>query len=177
MVDVIRGDASLRRNLQGVSLKIGDRVVLRTQIAELLSLQRDKNLKRVDQVSAVETTTVEVLITPGCKMVGRSLGQMRLRRRFGVYPLAVHRRNQNIGRQLDDLVVQVGDTLLLEGAREDIQRLPKRWSLWMYPDLQPGPIGVVTRQWQSARFLALSDWQHWGWRRYSCLVFWLSLRC
>ncbi len=129
LVDVIRGDASLRRNLQGVSLKIGDRVVLRTQIAELLSLQRDKNLKRVDQVSAVETTTVEVLITPGCKMVGRSLGQMRLRRRFGVYPLAVHRRNQNIGRQLDDLVVQVGDTLLLEGASEDIQRLAQEMEL------------------------------------------------
>ena len=129
LVDVIRGDASLRRNLQGVSLKIGDRVVLRTQIAELLSLQRDKNLKRVDQVSAVETTTVEVLITPGCKMVGRLLGQMRLRRRFGVYPLAVHRRNQNIGRQLDDLVVQVGDTLLLEGAREDIQRLAQEMEL------------------------------------------------
>ena len=56
-------------------------------------------------------------------MVGRSLGAMRLRRRYGVYPLAVHRRNQNIGRQLDDLVVKVGDTLLLEGAPEDIQRL------------------------------------------------------
>ena len=48
---------------------------------------------------------------------------MRLRRRFGVYPLAVHRRNQNIGRQLDDLVVRVGDTLLLEGAPDDIRRL------------------------------------------------------
>ncbi len=129
LVDVIRGDASLRRNLQGVSLKIGDRVVLRTQIAELLSLQRDKNLKRVDQVSAVETTTVEVLITPGCKMVGRSLGQMRLRRRFGVYPLAVHRRNQNIGQQLDDLVVQVGDTLLLGGASDDLQRLAQEMEL------------------------------------------------
>lgn len=123
LIDVIRGDVSLRRNLKGVELAVGDRVVLRTQITELLSLQRNKELKRVDQVSAVETTTVEVLITPGCKMIGRSLGAMRLRRRFGVYPLAVHRRNQNIGRQLDDLVVKVGDTLLLEGAPADIQRL------------------------------------------------------
>ncbi|WP_415919961.1 SLC13 family permease [Tateyamaria sp. SN6-1] len=123
LIDVIRGDASLRRNLDGVTLQVGDRVVLRTQMTELLSLQRNKELKRLDQVGAVETTTVEVLITPGCKMVGRSLGAMRLRRRYGVYPLAVHRRNTNIGRQLDDLVVKVGDTLLLEGAPEDIQRL------------------------------------------------------
>ncbi len=123
LVDVIRGDLSLRRNLDGVTLQVGDRVVLRTQVTELLSLQRDKSLKRVDQVSAVETTTVETLITPDSKMVGRRLGAMRLRRRFGVYPLAVHRRDRNIGRQLDDLIVQVGDTLLLEGAPEDIQRL------------------------------------------------------
>ena len=123
LIDVVRGDVSLRRNLKEVTLQVGDRIVLRTQMTELLSLQRNKSLKRVDQVSAVETTTVEVLITPGCKMVSRSLGSLRLRRRFGVYPLAVHRRNQNIGRQLDDLVVQVGDTLLLEGAPADIQRL------------------------------------------------------
>ncbi len=125
LIDVIRGDVSLRRSLKGVTLQVGDRVVLRTQMTELLSLQRNKELKRVDQVSAVETTTVEVLITPGCKMVGRSLGAMRLRRRYGVYPLAVHRRNQNIGRQLDELVVKVGDTLLLEGSPEDIQRLAR----------------------------------------------------
>ena len=123
LIDVIRGDTSLRRNLKNVTLQTGDRVVLRTEMSELLSLQRNKELKRVDQLSAVETSTVEVLITPGCKMIGRSLGSMRLRRRYGVYPLAVHRRNQNIGRQLDDLIVRVGDTLLLEGAQEDISRL------------------------------------------------------
>ncbi|MEP1536841.1 MAG: SLC13 family permease [Paracoccaceae bacterium] len=123
LIDVVRGDASLRRNLQDVTLKVGDRVVLRTRMTELLSLQRDKSLKRLDQVGAVETATVEVLITPGCRMIGRALGAMRLRRRYGVYVLAVHRRNQNIGRQLDVLEVKVGDTLLLEGAPEDIQRL------------------------------------------------------
>ena len=123
LIDVVRGDQSLRRNLEGVTLQVGDRVVLRTRMTELLSLQNNKELRRVDQISAVETTTVEALISPGCKMVGRSLGAMRLRRRYGVYVLAVHRRNQNIGRQLDDLVVRVGDTLLLEGAPADIQRL------------------------------------------------------
>ncbi|GKY88366.1 SLC13 family permease [Sinisalibacter aestuarii] len=123
LIDVIRGDESLRRNLKGVTLQVGDRVVLRTQITELLSLQRDKSLKRVDQVSAVETTTVETLIGPDCRMVGSTLGKLRLRRRYGVYPLAVHRRNQNFGTQLDGIIVRVGDTLLLEGAPEDIQRL------------------------------------------------------
>ncbi|MBU2868873.1 SLC13 family permease [Pacificibacter marinus] len=123
LIDVVRGDNSLRHALNGVVLEVGDRIILRSKISELLSLQRDKSLKRVDQVSAVETTTVETLITPGCKMVGRSLTSMRLRRRYGIYVLAVHRRNQNVGQKINDLVVRVGDTLLIEGAPADIQRL------------------------------------------------------
>ncbi len=123
LIDVIRGDVSLRRNLQGVELQQGDRVVLRTAMTELLSLQATPELRRVDQVSAVETTTVEVLITPNCRMVGRTLGSLRLRRRYAVYTLAVHRRDTNIGRQMDDLIVRVGDTLLLEGSPDDIARL------------------------------------------------------
>ena len=123
LVDVLRGDRSLRRSLQDVQLQLGDRVVLRTEMTELLSLQSNKSLRRVDQISAVQTSTVEVLVSPGCRMIGRSLGDLRLRRRYGVYTLALHRRDQNITGALDHVVIKIGDTLLLEGVAEDITRL------------------------------------------------------
>lgn len=144
VIDVLRGDISLRRNMENVVLAPGDRVVLRTPMAELLGMKEskdvehavedepqpdvigppvDRDMQQVDKLSSVQTSTVEVLITPGCTMVGRSLGEMRLRRRYGVYPLAVHRRDQNLGRGLDAIEVRIGDTLLLEGAMEDIRRL------------------------------------------------------
>ena len=123
LVDVLRGDRSLRRSLQDVQLQLGDRVVLRTEMTELFSLQSNKSLRRVDQISAVQTSTVEVLVSPGCRMIGRSLGDLRLRRRYGVYTLALHRRDQNIKGALDHVVIKVGDTLLLEGAAEDIARV------------------------------------------------------
>jgi di/tricarboxylate transporter len=123
LVDVLRGDRSLRRSLQDVQLQLGDRIVLRTEMTELLSLQSNKSLRRVDQISAVQTSTVEVLVSPGCRMIGRSLGDLRLRRRYGVYTLALHRRDQNIKGALDHVVIKIGDTLLLEGAAEDIARL------------------------------------------------------
>ena len=129
LIDVLRGDASLRRDLSAVTLEPGDRVVLRTEMEELLGLQQSRDLRLVDKLSSVETAMVEVLITPGAKLVGRSLRSLRLRRRYGVYPVAVHRSNQNLGRQLDDIVVRVGDTLLLEGAPEDIRRLAQDMEL------------------------------------------------
>lgn len=123
VIDVLRGDASLRRNMAEVVLQEGDRVVLRSPMAEILGLKDHKDLRDVDKLSSVQTQTVEVLVTPGCLMIGKTLGQLRLRRRYGVYPLAVHRRDKNIGRQMEDIEVQIGDTLLLEGAIEDIQRM------------------------------------------------------
>ncbi len=123
VIDVLRGDESLRRKFPDVTLEHGDRVVLRTGMEELLGLRESNALEMVESLGSRETTTVEALISPGCKLVGRSLGSLRLRRRYGVYPLAVHRRNQNLGRALDSIVVRVGDTLLLEGVAKDIQRL------------------------------------------------------
>jgi len=123
VIDVLRADDSLRRHLADVELAEGDRVVLRTEMQELLGLKDSSKVTLVERVGSKSTTTVEALIMPDCRLVGRSLGSLRLRRRYGVYPLAVHRRSQNIGTKLDDVVVRVGDTLLLEGAPEDIGRL------------------------------------------------------
>ncbi len=123
LIDVLRENESLRRRLNTVTLEAGDRVVLRTGVDELLGLKDSRKVDMVDQLSTRKTTTVEALISPGCRLVGRSLGDLHLRRRYGVYPLAVHRRNQNIGNQLDEIIVRVGDTLLLEGVAEDIHRM------------------------------------------------------
>ncbi|MGB0507629.1 MAG: SLC13 family permease [Pikeienuella sp.] len=123
VVDVIRGDASLRRDMKAVELAEGDIVVVKTGVEELLTLKESRALAMVDQLSSEETTTVEALIGPDCRLVGRSLGQLRLRRRYGVYPLAVHRRSQRVDMRLDDVVIRYGDTLMLEGTAEDIKRL------------------------------------------------------
>ncbi|MEM8698620.1 MAG: SLC13 family permease, partial [Pseudomonadota bacterium] len=132
VIDVLRGDESLRRAMRGVVLRAGDRVVIRTGVNELLGLRENKALSltgQIDAVSQKSTVTVEALISPGCKMVGRVLGNLRLRRRYGVYPLAVHRRAERVGTQLDDVRIRVGDTLLLEGDPDDIRRLASEQGL------------------------------------------------
>ena len=123
VVDLLRNDMSLRRAFPDVQMQAGDRVIMRKSVAELLSLKDSKDVLLADMVSTKETTTVEILITPECGMVGKTLGRLSLRRHYGVYPLAVHRRNQNIGTQLDAITVRVGDTLLMEGNAQDISRM------------------------------------------------------
>lgn len=123
VIDVLRGDASLRRDFASVIIQVGDRIVIRTGVDELLTLRETHKLALVDEISSHETVTVEALISPDCKLVNVRLGERRLRRRYGVYPLAVHRRNDRVGDRIDDVVLKVGDTLLLEGDPADLRRL------------------------------------------------------
>ena len=129
VIDVLRRDKSLRKSIADVALKAGDRVVMKTPVGELLGLNEGKDVNVADSISSKEATTVEALITPGCRMVGRKIGDMHLRRTFGVYALALHRKNQNIGKQLDEISIMVGDTILLEGAGDDIGQMAREMGL------------------------------------------------
>lgn len=160
LIDVLRDNESLRRGLSEVTLEAGDRVVLRTGVDELLGLKESRKVDMVDQLSSRKTTTVEALISPGCRLVGRSLGSLRLRRRYGVYPLAVHRRNQNIGGQLDEVVVRVGDTLLLEASTRTstVWHRTRGWLSFRYP-----PSGHIAAD---TPLLCSVCWRGWScWRR------------
>ena len=126
LIDVVRGDLSLRRSLREVVLAAGDRVVLRSKMADVIGFRDDGSFitpGQLDPIGQRRTQTVEALITPGCRMVGKTLGAARLRRRYGVYVLGLHRREGRVSSALDDVRIRIGDTLLLEGEVDDIHRL------------------------------------------------------
>jgi di/tricarboxylate transporter len=132
VVDVVRGDASLRREMAGVTLRAGDIVVLRSPIAEILTMKEAGEMKAPDgapsneglqPISARKTIIVEILLAPGAQLIGRTLRHLRLRRRYGVYPIALHRRSANLGERFESTRLEVGDTVLIEGAPEDLKRL------------------------------------------------------
>ena len=124
VIDVLRGEISLRRTLSDVELLAGDRVVLRTSAQDVIDLREDGHaVGGMSEVSSTDSVTMEVLVGPGSRLVGRIIGKLRLRRRYGVYPLAVHRRGRSIAPQLDAVRLAIGDTLLVEGPVENIRKL------------------------------------------------------
>ncbi|MEO1190287.1 MAG: SLC13 family permease [Pseudomonadota bacterium] len=128
IVDVIRGDASLRRNMREVEVQAGDILVLRSPARDILTMKESGQLKELDdshmqRIGTRKSVIVEMLLSPGTRILGRTLGQLRLRRRYGIYPLALHRRGANLERRFETTPLEVGDILLLEGAPEDIRRL------------------------------------------------------
>jgi di/tricarboxylate transporter len=133
VVDVIRGDASLRRELASVTLEASDTVVVRARDIELMGFREGTSggalVAGLEAARARRSMVIEALVGPNAKAVGRTLRAMRWRRRFGVYPLALHREGEAIADRLEDTRLAVGDTLLLDGAPENVARLARELRL------------------------------------------------
>jgi len=133
VLDLIRGDASLRGSLAIEPLQAGDTIVLRTRDVEVMGfrdgLARGLAVPGLEAARARQSNPIEALVGPGSPALGRTLGTLRWRRRFGVYPLAVHRRGAQLDDRFADARLAVGDTLLLEGSTEDLERLTREMEL------------------------------------------------
>ncbi len=132
LVDVLRQDKSLRRNLGAQTLQEGDILVLRTSATDLMSLKEGGrhaltseavSEPHLVQLSTRNSIMVETLLAPGAEIIGHTLAELRLRRRYGVYPIALHRKGTNLEERFERVPLEVGDTLLIEGAPEDLRRL------------------------------------------------------
>ena len=130
ILDVIRGEVSRRRTMKDLVLEAGDRVVIKTDTGEILGLREDGHVEFRDisdqgfePVTAERTVTMEASVGPDSHLRGRALGDLQLRRKYGVYVMAVHRNDRNISDRIDDIRLQFADTLLLEGPPEGIKQL------------------------------------------------------
>ena len=134
LIDVLRASFSLRRHIHDVVLQPGDVVVLRTSVAELLSMKEEGDLnvpesEHMQSLGSRSSSIVEVLMGPSSGILGKTLKHLRLRRRYGVYPLALHRRGANLAERFETAPIEVGDTLLIEGAPEDLRRMVEDYDL------------------------------------------------
>lgn len=129
ILEVRRRGHVLEDPLQNIVLEQGDRLLIRTGtkgVAELRGSDdvnvglRDKDLAPMEEREAV---LLEGMIGPNSSLAGKSLAAIAFRQRFGALILAIHREGQNITSDFETLRLEFGDTLLVEGSREGIQRL------------------------------------------------------
>lgn len=129
VMEVRRRGRVLEESLGDITLEAGDRLLIRTGTKGVAELHRsegvnvglgESDLQPMEQREAV---LLEGMIGPNSSLVGRTLKEIAFRQRFGALILAIHREGQNITRDFETLTLEFGDTLLVEGAREGIERL------------------------------------------------------
>jgi di/tricarboxylate transporter len=62
----------------------------------------------------------EVVIPPGSKLIGKTIFEVHLRKRYGISALAVNRRGEILVRGIRDIVLETGDCLVSHSTWRDL---------------------------------------------------------
>jgi di/tricarboxylate transporter len=136
VIDVIRDRNSLAAEMDKIVLQAGDRIVLRTNVGDVIGL-RDKSdvlfgatgQHALEPIATQDTSVMEGIVGPHSRFVGYRLADLNLRRQYSVYILAVHRQGENLGGNFDQVRLAFGDTILLEGPPDGLKRLFEQGAL------------------------------------------------
>ncbi|MFM7184832.1 MAG: SLC13 family permease [Planctomycetota bacterium] len=109
-------------------LQAGDRLVFVGVIDSVVELQKIRGLRpATDQVFKLddprsERVLVEAVVSPSCPLVGRTIREGRFRSTYGAVVIAVARDGERLQIKIGDIVLQPGDTLLVEAGPAFIDR-------------------------------------------------------
>jgi di/tricarboxylate transporter len=131
VMEVIRDDVSLDPEHGDPLLAAGDRLVIRTQAADVLGLRDGPGLifenggepPALQAIKSQKAKIMEGIIGPNSPFVGHRVADLNLRRLYGVYILALHRQDAILTGNFDQVRLAFGDTLLLEGPPEGLERM------------------------------------------------------
>lgn len=129
LLGVNRGGEVLREDLEEITLKKGDRLIVAATTSELLTLAERKAL-RVGLARTVATPSdpivVEAVVAPQKASIGRRIADLALGSRFGVRVLGVHRHQHIPGKNLESTLLRPADRLLLEGPASGLDTMSQQ---------------------------------------------------
>ncbi len=134
VIEVRRRGQILQTPLDELKIRPNDRLLLTLHGASFEDLKETEGIRfaaqkhlNLTQLETRELKLMEGIVGPQSRFIGRSLREMRFRQRFGVHILAIHRQGKDLTRKKDfgDVKLRFGDTLLLEGPIDAINRLQK----------------------------------------------------
>ncbi len=101
-------------------LRANDRLVFVGIVESVVELQKIRGLKpATNQVFKLDAprarrSLLEAVVSDSCAMVGKTVREGRFRTKYNAAIIAVSRNGERIHKKIGDIVLQPGDTLLLE---------------------------------------------------------------
>lgn len=126
VIEIVRGAEILWPGGEGLRLAEGDLVLIRGEAVDVMDMGSSSGAELLPElrgrgIRERDVTLAELVLTRGSPLVGRTVREAMLRAASGVGVMAVQRRGSHLRSGIADLVLEQGDTVLVqtETARLD----------------------------------------------------------
>lgn len=114
----------------GTVIEVGDVLIVAGSENDILKIKDTAGLEIVAdaKLSEPDLTTKDIalaqaVLLPGSPLIGRTLRHQRFRERYGLQVIGINHQGVNVVGKLSESPLRLGDVLLLQGRRENIERL------------------------------------------------------
>jgi len=120
LIEIDRGEQVLPAVSSSVVLREQDRLVFAGIVESVVDLRKIRGLvPATDQVFKLDATRanrslVEAVVSEACPVVGMTIRDGKFRTRYNAAVIAVGRNGQRVKQKIGDIILEAGDTLLLE---------------------------------------------------------------
>lgn len=158
---IMRGEGAFLMPLPDAVILAGDRLYLSDTAEKLKSYETAlgatlySGSEPVDEehpLAAEDQQIAEVVVVQGSPLVGSTLARSRFADRYQLVTLALHRpgwKQHKQHKSIADVVLQIGDVLLIQGAREQLADLKRRGDVLVLdatsdvPSTQRAPLALA----------------------------------
>ncbi len=167
VLGIIRGSEG-ERILPGPRdrIQLNDLLIVEGKLANILNVKTEAGLEikadfyaNDDVFEGAGVELFEVLVLPDSRFAGQTLRSLDFRRGYNLTVLAINRHGQTFLEKLSDVMLEVGDVLLVQGRRRRVGPLVVEGQVLLLEDLSEGAMRTDKRKWAIAAFglfLALS---------------------
>ncbi len=146
---IVRGDNKLVAR-ESTRLRVGDKIIIKCPKDSLLQLREDKNFQVsidsniLDQdITADDIGISEYILMPQSRLIGRTLKQLNLNRRYQVSVLALYRHQVARPVDIQNTRLRIGDVVLVQGDTEQLNNLAASYPyLWVSQATMNTPLTV-----------------------------------
>ncbi len=108
-------------------LKEGDRLTVLSAQREIVNIDKDvttpQETEENNDIITDEKIIMEGIIAPSSRFVGRKTGEINNGNMYGIQILAIHRNNDKIENDFENVVLETADAILIRGTEEELVRV------------------------------------------------------
>jgi di/tricarboxylate transporter len=130
ILDITRDGEALATPLNEVVLRHGHRLRITSVLSGVMAMKDEHGLEfqaggqlGLETLGMQKARIMESVIGPNSELIGKTIRQINFRQRFGILILAVHRQGRNLRENFEDVELDFGDTILMEGTETAIEKL------------------------------------------------------
>lgn len=156
VLEIVREGRHISYDLRSTPLEIGDLLLVRGSMRDILAFEQREGLELLSagpvsdrDLASEDTALIEVQVAPISVLEGATLSELDLRRRFGVFVLAIARAGEFIRERLAEIRLKRYDTLLTFGPRRRVEQFIEGSDVLPLRELEL-PVRLSYRWWVAA---------------------------